>query len=181
MANLITEKQKRTIKIDYLIRLVSVMLFIISIFGTFILAYVITYYFALNKKDIKISEQFGQIISVENKENSGTSAVLVVSKTLEEMNAIELLNKVNYSPSAYFNKIADSKNSNIQITKFSLGGAKKNQLQFIVSGISKNREGLVLFIETLKSKAGFASVESPVSDFAKDSNIDFTLNILANI
>ena len=53
----------------------------------------------------------------------------------------------------------------------------KNQGQILVSGLAKNREGLVAFIEDLKNKADFLSVESPISDFAKDSDISFTLNI----
>ena len=49
--------------------------------------------------------------------------------------------------------------------------------QFLVGGVSKNREGLVDFIESLKAQSGFLGVETPVSDFAKDDNFPFTLNV----
>jgi hypothetical protein len=178
MANLITEKQKKAIKTEYIIRASSVSLLIpISLLGLFLLAYIVPYYVSVNKKDLWVAEQFKNVINVENKENVGESMTRIVSQTLDELKAVELYNKNNFIPSVYFNKIIENKNSNIKITKLSYNLVRQGQGQFFVSGISKNRDGLVSFIDDLKSKAGFYSVESPVSDFAKDSDIPFTLNI----
>jgi hypothetical protein len=177
MANLITEKQKRVIKIDYLVRLYSVSIFICSLLGLFFLAYVVPYYFAVNKKDQIVAEQFKSFISAENKENIGESANQIVSQTLEEMRAVDLYEKNNFVPSVYFNKIIKNKNSSIEITKLSFSIFDKQQGQFLVSGVAQNREGLVKFIEDLKVKSGFIDIVSPVSDFAKDGDISFTLNI----
>ncbi|MEI8059420.1 MAG: hypothetical protein WCG67_04605, partial [Ferruginibacter sp.] len=54
MANLITEKQKKALKLDYRIRLCAVILFMICLLGFFILAYVVPYYVSLDKKDLKV-------------------------------------------------------------------------------------------------------------------------------
>jgi hypothetical protein len=177
MANLITEKQKAVIKIDYLVRLYSVSIFICSLLGFFFLAYVIPYYFAVNKKDMMVAEQFKPVIDVENKENTGESAHQIVSRTLEQMKAVDFYEKNNFLPSVYFNKINQNKNPSIEITKLSFSIFDKQRGQFLVSGMAKNREGLVKFIEDLRLKAGFADIVSPVSDFAKDGDISFTLNI----
>jgi hypothetical protein len=177
MANLITEKQKGVIKIDYLVRLYSVSIFICSLLGLFFLAYVVPYYFAVNKKDLIVAEQFKSVIGVENKENTGESAHQIVSRTLELMRAVDFYEKNNYVPSSYFEKINKNKNSSIEITKLSFSIFDKQQGQFLISGVAKNREGLVKFIEDLRSKAGFTDIVSPVSDFAKDGDISFTLNI----
>ena len=178
MANLITEKQKKSVRADYLVRLSSLALVVpISLLGIFLLAYIVPYYFSVSEKDQKVAEQFNSVINVENKENVGESANRVVGQTLEEMKAVELYAQGGLIPSHYINKIIENKNSDISITKLSLIDAKNNQGQFMVSGLAKSREGLVNFIATLKSKAGFASVESPVSNFAKDQNIAFTINI----
>ena len=181
MANLITEKQKNTIRVDYIIRLFSVSLFLISLLGIFLLAYIIPYYIAVGKKDLKVSDQFTSVIDVENKENVGQSVTQIVNQTLDEMKAAELYSKNSITPSTYFNRIIQNKNSSIQISRLSFNVIKKGQWQFFVNGVSKNREGLVVFIEDLKSKAGFTSVESPISDFAKNSDIPFTLNIKINL
>jgi hypothetical protein len=149
-----------------------------SLLGVFLLAYVIPYYISVNKKDIVVANQFKASIGAENKENVGESASKAVSQTLDEMKAVELFyNNKDIIPSVYFNKIIANKNTNIQITELSFAVLTGGQGQFFISGISKNREGLIAFIEDLKFKAGFVSVESPISDFAKDSDIPFTLNI----
>lgn len=181
MANLITEKQKKANRADYLIRLFSVSLLITSLLGIFLLAYVIPYYISVGKKDLTVAEQFKSVINIENKEKVGESLSKIVSQTLDELKSVETYAKDSISPSVYFSKIIANKNANISITKLSFNIVNAHEVLFLVSGISKNREGLVIFIDDLKFKGGFASVESPVSDFAKDSNISFTLNIKAII
>jgi hypothetical protein len=178
MANLITEKQKKEVKIDYLIRLFSVSLLVpASLLGLFLLAYIIPYYLSVIEKDQLVAEQFKSVINVENKENVGESVSRIVAQTLNQMNAIEVYNKDQFIPSFFLNKIIASKNSSIKITKLVAVALNSKPEQFLVSGVAKNREGLVNFIEDLKLKAGFASVESPVSDFAKDLDISFNLTI----
>jgi hypothetical protein len=181
MANLITEKQKKIVKIDYVIRLTSVSLIILSLLGLFLLAYVIPYYLSLKEKDEKVAEQFKNVINIENKENVGESASKIANQTLDELKAVELYSQNNFTPSIYFNKIIQNKNTDISITKLSFSLVRKGQGQFLVSGLAKNREGLVTFIEDLKTKASFQNVESPVSDFAIDKDIPFTLNISVTI
>ena len=177
MANLITDKQRKIVKIDYGIRLSTVSICIASLFGIFFLAYVVPYLISINKKDQIVAEQFQSVIVAENKENVGESASRLVSQVLDELKAVEIYTKDRLTPSIYFSKIVENKNSDIQITRLSFDFIKKGQEQFLISGISKSREGLVSFIEALKNEAGFASVESPISDFAKDNNIPFTLNV----
>lgn len=178
MANLITEKQKKEIKIDYYMRLFSVFLFVpSSLLGAFLLAYVIPYYLSVNEKDFLTAEQFTSVIDASNKKNTGESAIRLVAQTRDQMQATEIYNNGSFVPSNYFRKIIENKNIDIQINKLSFSIVRKGQAQFIVGGSSKSREGLVSFIEDLKVKAGFATVDSPVSDFAQEKNISFTLNI----
>jgi len=182
MANLITEKQKKVVRSDYFMRLFSVSLFIpISLLGIFLLAYVIPYYIFVNNNDVVTSEQFVDLLGVENKENVGESASSIVKRTVEQMRAVELYSKDNLVPSVYFDKIIENKNSSIQINKLSFTPVNKKEGKISLGGVSRNREGLVTFFEDLKSKAGFNGIGSPVSGFAQDSNIPFTINILINI
>jgi hypothetical protein len=177
MANLITEKQNKLVKTDYLIRLFSVSLLLLSLLGVFLLAYIIPYYISLGKKDAIVAEQFESIINAENKENTSNSVLPIINMTLEQMKAVELYGQNSFMPSVYFNNIFEKKNPSINITRLSFSTIEDNQKQFLVSGVSKDRQGLVNFIDDLKSITGFISVESPISDFAKDSDISFTLNI----
>jgi len=182
MANLITEKQKKIIKIDYFIRLLSIYLIVpIALLGIFLLAYIIPYYISVSQKNIMVAEQFKSVINVENKENVGVSASSIMTQTQDEMKAIKLYNNSRLNLSDSLAKIIASKNSNIQITRLSFTFSKSGQAIFIVSGISKDREGLVSFIDDLKGKAGFSKVDSPISNFAKNSDISFDLNIQPKI
>ena len=181
MANLITEKQRNNNRLDYIIRLTSVFLFIISILGLFLLAYVVPYWIAINSKALSMADQFKSIISIENKENVGENVTQVMQQTFDQFKAVELYSKDSFSASVYIGKIIGYINPNIRITRISYTPYKKNQVQFLVSGHSKNRDGLVFFIDDLRTKANFSSVESPISDFAKDSEISFTLNIKTTI
>jgi hypothetical protein len=178
MANLITEKQKKIIITDYLFRILAVSFFILSFLGLYVLAYVIPYYIVISNENIKITGQFKSIISPES---TGQNVLQVANQTLDEMKAIELYDKNNPVPSVYFGGIIEHKNPDIKITKLSFGLVKAGEGHLTVSGISKNRSGLVAFIESLKSVAGFASVDSPISDFVQDSDISFTLDIKTKI
>ncbi len=177
MANLITVKQKKIIKHEYYIRLISAGIFLISILGLFILAYVLPYYIYVKHSYLATIEQFENTILAENTENTGESMSRLVKKTLEEIKAVELYFKNTLSPTDYLKIIIENKNSAIKINKISFNLNKNNTGQFFITGISQNREGLVNFIEDLNITKSFTSVESPVSDFAKDRDINFTLSI----
>jgi hypothetical protein len=177
MANLITEKQKKEIRTDYIVRLSAVSLLILSLLGIFLLAYIIPYYISLAKKDIIVAEQFEKIINVENKENTGESVLSEVTMTLEQIKAIELYSQDTFVPLPYIDEIIDSTNPGVRINNISFSIIEETQGQFLVNGISKDRESLVDFIEDLKSKTIFTQVESPVSDFAKDKDVSFSIKI----
>jgi len=181
MANLITEKQKKVIKLDYILRLCSVSLFVGALLGIFFLAYVLPYYFSVGKKEIKVNELFWQIINAENKENTGESVSRIMLQTTEQLKAVELYSKNPKLPSTSFDQVLSSKNQGVKITRLSFSIIGKGQGQITVNGIAKDREGLVAFIENLKGKAGFAEVDTPVSDFAKDKDISFVLNIKTSL
>ena len=178
MANLITEKQKKIIKLDYLARLFSVSLLIpTSLLGLFLLAYIVPYYLSVSKKDAITAEQFRSTIGIENKENTGESSVRILNQSLDQMKTVENYSKNSPIPSVYLEKVIKNKNSSIKINKISFSDLKNGSGLISISGISVNREGLVSFIEDLKSKANLTTVESPISNFAKDSDISFVINI----
>lgn len=177
MSNLITPKQKNIVKTDYYLRLIALAIFLLALLGGFFLAYVIPYYIAVGKKDLLVAEKFQSVISAENKENTGESVSSLTDRVLDELKTTDLYFNDKLIPSIYFNKVVENKNSNIKINKISWNLSDDKNMLILVGGISKNREGLVSFIDDLKIKGGFENIEMPVSEFAKDSNIPFSLNI----
>jgi hypothetical protein len=181
MANLITEKQKKTIRTEYFLRLGTAVILMAALLSVYFLAYVIPYYASVSQKDKLVGDQFKTVINVENKENIGESALRIVTQTLDEIKMVEAYGRNNTIASTNFAKIITSRNANVQINRLSFSLVKKNQIQFLVSGISKNRQGLVTFINDLKTRAGYSVVDSPISDLVRDSNIPFTINIKTEI
>lgn len=177
MANLITEKQKKVVKQEYFIRLASMSVFLLSLLGIFLLTYVALYYVSLTRNDSIIADQLKSVIDIENKENVGESVTRLVARTNDQLKTLDLYALDPLVPSVNFEKIINQKNTGIKINRLSFSLIQKKQGQFIVSGIASNRDALVTFIEDLKTTPSFISVESPVSDFARNSNITFTVNI----
>jgi hypothetical protein len=181
MANLITEKQKKVIYQEYLFRFIAVVLFFVSILGIFLLAYIVPYYISVAKNDLVVASQFTSAIEAENKENVGESEARIVARTFDELKSVDLYSKNSLLASEYFNKIISHKNSNVHITRLSFNLINKNKGQFLVNGLAKNRDSLVSFIDQLKTDTAFSSIESPISDFAKNSDITFTVNIKVDL
>lgn len=180
MANLITEKQKKSIKIDYLIRFITVFLFLISLLGAFLLAYTIPYYMSVRAKDFRVAEQFENFIISENKENVGENFLQIVGQINDKLKIMDFFYRP-YSPSGYFTKILEKKNSSINITQLSFNESSEKELLLLIGGLSKSREALVSFIDELKTINDFSNINYPISDFAEDKNIHFTLNIIIKI
>lgn len=181
MANLITEKQIKSIGLEYLIRLVATVLFVGSLLGLFLLAYVIPYYISVAQNDLRVANQFKVASDLAATEQPGPDISQIVARTSDELKSIDVYNKNIFAPSSGFSKIIANKNGNIRLNQLSFVLIKAGQGQFVVNGIAKDRDGLVTFISDLKTKAGFASVDSPISDFAKSSDIPFTITILTKL
>lgn len=181
MANLITEKQKKIVRIEYRLRLASMILVMASALGIFLLAYVVPYYVSVSKKYLLVIGQFKSVISVENKENVGESVSRIMARTNDEMKAVELYSAKAFSPSLGFNQIILHRNGSIKITGLSFLLVKPGQGQYTVTGTALTRDGLVRFVDDLKSQAGFISVESPISGFAKEANLPFSISIKSEL
>lgn len=50
-----------------------------------------------------------------------------------------------------------------------------------ISGVSKNRDTLIKFINTLKQDPVFSGAAFPYNSLAKQENLEFTLNMLVNL
>lgn len=49
-----------------------------------------------------------------------------------------------------------------------------------LNGVSSSREAIVEFVKKLQQEPSFSSVNVPVSDFAKDRDIEFSLTLIQN-
>ena len=79
-------------------------------------------------------------------------------------------------PSLSVEAVLESREAGVRLTSFDWkkqGGA----ITLLVSGIARDRQSLLSFEESLESSGRFASVELPVSNLAKERDIDFQIKL----
>lgn len=77
---------------------------------------------------------------------------------------------------AIVDEIAAERTSDIKISSFSMQQSAP-KMTITVKGNAKDRESLLDFANKLKQNTDFNKVDLPISNFAKDSDIDFTLSV----
>lgn len=181
MANLITENQKKIIKSEYYFRLSGLVLFVFSLLGVFILIYITLYYFYISKNDDLVGEQIKTAIDIENRENVGENFLGIISRTLDEQKVVDFYQENSLKISSILKIVVDQKGQDISLRRLVIDSKNKASQRLVISGLAKNRQNLVDFVEKLKVVEIFTSVESPISGLAKDSDINFTVNVNVNI
>jgi len=181
MINLSTIEQKKTIRKEFNLRFGAVILLLVSMTLLNYLAYIIPYYISVQKKNLIVSEQFKNVIGVENKENVGESVSNIVKGTLDKMRIVEIFTKPKKSLSEDVLALVSTKNKKITFSRVITNYTANNEIQMSVSGHSETRDALTLFIDDLNKSGIFYSVEYPVSNLANSTNIDFLVNIKAKI
>lgn len=118
--------------------------------------------------------------------------ILRSSRSSEIQNAESMLNIINETNSKMqsinsllryptlmpiLKKILESRTNNIKINDFSYLSSGADLATVSIRGISTNREALVSFTKRLEKLEIFKKVDSPVSNFTKDKNIDFSITL----
>ena|SRR6185295_9724789 len=176
MFNLIPDSLKEKVISEYkLRRLTLVIIFLMFIQISFIIlifpSWVASYY-----KEQEIMSQVNELNQLQSSKDSN-SLVSIIRSTNAKLN---ILNTVLAYPAVLplLNTVLDSKPSTVYINKFSY---TSNSLfaTINVGGISATREGLVAFVKNLQKTNMFKTVNLPVSNLAKDKNIDFSLDLVS--
>ncbi|PIP55797.1 MAG: hypothetical protein CO183_00225 [Candidatus Zambryskibacteria bacterium CG_4_9_14_3_um_filter_42_9] len=80
------------------------------------------------------------------------------------------------SPSAFIDKILGQKISGITITGFSWIRIK-DEISLSIDGVATDRQSLVMFENNINSSEYFSMVTLPLSNLAKEKNIDFQIKL----
>jgi hypothetical protein len=108
----------------------------------------------------------------------------------ESRNIEQEINKINiYSRAAnalikspvindYLDEILSAQPQGLKIKTINYRKVSANGAELTLAGNSSTRERLVLFVEELKNNERFSKVELPISNLAKDRDVDFNLTIV---
>lgn len=176
MFNLLPIQIKQEVKSEYsLRRLTIILVFILGLQASFLIFLFPTWLISLyNEKEVVLqSEQASQVVSEGGVVQDGD-----IIKTLNTK--LTVLNKVLEYPKiqTYLDVILSKKTRSISITQVSYALKDATSANMSVSGVSLSRESLVSFVKSLEETKAFKSVDLPISNLAKDKNIDFTINLV---
>lgn len=175
--NFLPEKIKDSIKKEYFYRYSSIILFLSFISITLVsILYMPTYIFSVYRSnsidnqllstDSSVLDYKTGVIEEIDRVNEATNILSIKGQSLEIGDAL--------------NALIQKKNDNIKISSVSAKSDSPTSARVIISGISKTREGLILFVDDLKKSESFTNTSLPVSNLVKSSNIDFTITIILN-
>ncbi len=176
MVNLLTLFEKKLLSKEYKKRLIVVSLFALSLLFAFSIILLIPSYILSSEK---YNNVFKQLVAEKKKIFTLADGKDPIKITKDVNNKLSILKKANTSlPAPYHVTVTIIKHKPKGIfIKSILYDKNGNEEKITVSGISENRETLLLFLKSMESETEFSSVELPISSFVKGENIDFSLRV----
>lgn len=177
MINLIPNEEKKRMRKDFFLRLLIVLFFMLSF--SFLIASVAVF------PSLVLSYQNKILITkkLENEKNQkipevDEKAQNQVTELNEKLNLIEkaINNKYIFSEKV-IDEILQRKIAGIKITKIFYQNDEFKGRIVTINGLANNREQLLLFRKSFEESTLFKDVNLPISNFVKDRNIQFNLNL----
>lgn len=91
-----------------------------------------------------------------------------------KMKGLEAVSGISYR--VMIDHLVDAKGPGIKLNDIQFGN-QNGHTSLSLSGVSADRESLVAFSKALEKQPEYSSVKVPVSNFIKDRNIEFSLDI----
>lgn len=178
MLNLLPEEQKTKVVKEYTKRVfivLSVGVCVVTIISaTFLIPVYVISYSTYKEALVKKTDLDSKI----NASEKGTS----VESIKDISSAISVLTK--YDNSVYPSKLIESiilkKPQNIRVTAITYTPSKDVPPTIDIAGRAAFRSALVAFSSALQADPYFKSVYIPISNFAKEKNIDFNMRLVAS-
>ena len=166
--------EKKEIRRDYRVRALIVLLFFIS-------TAVIVGIGALFPAYIHASLEEGLYLRQASalKQTDEAAALSVAEKDLSESSSLMSALAGSVTPDPFSSAIADvvSARGNMELSSFSLTRSSSG-LSITIEGLAPTREALLSFKSRLEALSPGISVDLPVSELARESNIQFSIQII---
>ena len=178
MINLIPNQEKKKKVKDFYFRL-TVVFFTILGFSFLIgsIAILPSYFLSYVKKnlnDTKLEIQKQESVPPVDQEN-----LTIVQDLDSKLNVVENADKNGHVVSReVISEIVLQKMSDISITQITYENTSPGNQKISIRGTAPNRERLLLFRQALEDNTAFEKVDLPISNFVKESNIEFYLSLI---
>ncbi len=182
MINLLPASEKNEIRKEYRLRALTTffaMLFAALLVTVF--SFLPTYFFALSRHEAFLSESQSDAMREQvSRAKDMETTVLETNKKIDALKSGASAPRVK----DIFLEILESKSGGIAITglsyDFSSGSGKgaTNVGTVGITGRSSDRATLLAFKDALAQKKEFGAVDLPISNLVKDTNLDFSINLV---
>ncbi len=176
MINLLPEQEKGLLHKEYKFRLFAVslsMLFFLLLFAVVLI--VPSFVFSVYK--LRAAE--GTSSATVNAELQKRHADLL-ARVRKAKSALMVLKseEVKIMPTDVVSTIVAAKTDRNTITSIAYTRKEGAVFKATVKGVAENRQSLLEFTNALENKEAVGSVNLPVSNFAKENNIEFTFEVI---
>jgi hypothetical protein len=172
MFKLLTEEERYKVRREYSMRRAIVMLLALILVLVMGVIGLLPPYVLSNSRHNEVLERAR--IANSSKQHEGNLDLEVW--LVEINNELEILSpKLDTDrPSSFIGKVLDEKITGVRLTGFSWIKVK-NGVTLSISGVARDRQALIAFENNINSSGQFSNVALPISNLAKDRDIDFQI------
>lgn len=177
MINLIPKEEKKRMTTDFYLRLSVVFMLMLSS-SVFIAcsAMLPAYFLSLTKDSIANSKLEGQ--KADPASSSRSQSLSEIKDLNSKLKLVEDAEKNKFQISEkVIQAILLKKSSDIKITQISYEDNGTQGKKISLLGVAPSREALLQFQQALEDDPAFNNVDLPISNFVKDSDIQFNLSL----
>lgn len=176
MVNLLTVFEKKRILKEYKIRLSIVSLFAVASLVVAALVFLIPSYVLSYIKYNEVSTRLEAEKSRASNTPDGEDPVKITKEVNRKLKILK--SESSTLPNPYFitTTIIEHKPEGVSINAIQYD-KNKQEGKIAISGVSSNRDTLLVFLRALEKQKDFTKVELPISSFAKGEDINFSMRI----
>lgn len=174
MINLLPDNEKMTILKEYHLRVTVVSLAALLTVAAIAFLLLFPSFVLSISKERAANTLFSTTPSVSSDETHAA-----ITERISRVKALMLVLKPEpekRKPTDFISIILSDKPANVQMTSFVYGKTDKGAMMHI-SGVAGTRESLAAYVSALRAKSSITKVNLPVSDLAKETAIDFSLDL----
>ena len=178
MINLIPKEERKNITTDFYSRLAVLFLSVVSFCILVALILMLPSFFVSSVKNSTIDAR----LEAQKQEPLPTldqTILASIQNTNNELNLVEQSQKNEFPLSLkVITAIVLNKRPDIKITQILYEDDATTGKKISINGTAPSREVLLLFREALENDPNFKSVNLPISNFVKETNIQFYLSLI---
>jgi len=174
MINLIPPQARSQITAEYWVRVVTVWLFLLAVIAVLAGAFLLPSYVLVTSQVRSFAAQ-AEIAKALVAEGDGTARVLVVASEQARL-LLEIEKTERFTTIIEAVKAAAS--NGIELNGYDFSRTTNAIAPVQVSGTAITRQAFATFRDALLEQSTIATVNLPISNFAKDRDIDFSLTLM---